>query len=615
MLDRRQLMFATGAAALAPLVAASAQTLPPATPPPSYASGEAARLYALMNEWMRRSLRRSPEFATNLGIDKGDNAAMKSHLSDYSLEQVRRDEAETLRRLQELKAIDRAKLSGQPAVHYDTLMFGQQLAADANARFDLAAGGPVYVYGFSQLSGSYQQTPDFLDNAHTIETAADAEAYLSRLNEWGRVLDQEIEVVRHDVNLGVIPPDFALDKALVQIKALQAHPAATSPLVLSVVRRTKEKNIPGDWQGRAGQIWTSRIQPALARQTALMTEMRARATHDAGIHKLKDGEALYAMSLKSANTTEMSADEIHRVGLDMLERLGAQADVLMRKQGYTTGTVGARYAAMAKDPKYLYPNTDAGKEKLLADLNAQMGVVMAKLPGYFSRLPKTPLEIKRVPPFIEAGAPGGYYNTGSLDGTRPGIYWINLRDTAEVPSWTLPTLTYHEGAPGHHLQLTLQQESEVPLLMKTVGYSAHAEGWGLYSEELAVEMGMYENDPAGHIGMLHDAAFRAARLVVDTGMHAKQWSRERSVKFMVDSIGDTETGAITEIERYAVWPGQATSYMVGKIKIMELRDRMRKAQGDKFDIKHFHDLVLLNGSMPLEVLERIIDDDLKATRA
>jgi uncharacterized protein (DUF885 family) len=615
MIDRRRVLLAGSALSFLPLAQVWAQTLPDQPTPEAYRTGEAAKLHALMNEWMRRSLRRSPEFATQLGVDKGENAEMKSHLSDYSLAQVRRDEAETLRRLQELKALDRSQLSGQPAVHYDTLMFGQQLSADAIARFDLAAGGPTYVYGLSQLGGSYQQTPDFLDNAHTIENAADAEAYLSRLNEWGRVLDQEIEVVRHDVNLGMIPPDFALDKALVQIKALQANTVETSPLVLSVVRRTREKNIPGDWQARAGQIWTSRIQPALARQTALLTEMRARAVHDAGIWRRPDGEALYAISLRNSNTTNMSADEIHRVGLDMLERLHAQADVLMKKQGYTQGTVGERYRAMAEDPKFHYPNTDEGKEKLLADLNKQMVVVTAKLPAYFSRLPKTPLEIKRVPKFIEAGAPGGYYNTGSLDGTRPGIYWINLRDTKETPSWTLPTLTYHEGAPGHHLQLSLQQESQVPLLMKTVGYSAHAEGWGLYSEELAVEMGMYENDPVGQIGMLHDAAFRAVRLVVDTGMHAKRWSREQAIKFYVDSIGDPEPAAITEIERYAVWPGQATSYMIGKIKIMELRDRMRRALGDRFDIKRFHDVVLLNGSMPLELLERLVDDDIKAQRA
>jgi uncharacterized protein (DUF885 family) len=382
-----------------------------------------------------------------------------------------------------------------------------------------------------------------------------------------------------------------------------------------VVRRTREKNIPGDWQARATSIYTDRVRPALDRQLALLTEMRGRARHDAGIWRIPEGEAFYALSVQAATTTDMTPDQIHQTGLDMVRELTARTDALMRRQGLTRGTVGERFRGMYTDPRFHYPNTDAGKNKLLADLNAQVEVIRAKLPQYFGALPKTPLEIKRVPPFIEAGAPGGYYNTGSLDGTRPGIYWINLRDTAENPTWTLPTLTYHEGLPGHHLQLTLQQESEVPMLMKVVGYGAYAEGWGLYSEELAVEMGMYENDPWGQIGMLHDALFRGVRLVVDSGMHHKRWSREQAVKYYVDTIGDQEASAVTEIERYAVWPGQATSYMVGKIKIMELRERARAALGPRFDIRRFHDTVLLNGSMPLSVLERVVDNWVQTQRA
>jgi uncharacterized protein (DUF885 family) len=620
MLDRRQLLLSSAAAGVAGLGAcATPQAAPEAVAAPSAApaaaTGEAARFHALMDEWMQRNLRRSPELVTSLGLDKGEWAASKGQLGDASLAQVRRDEAEAARRLGELRAINRAGLTGLDVIHYDTLLYGQEQNVAANQRFDLAAGGLIAPYGLTQLTGSYQQTPDFIDNQHTIETAADAEAYLSRLNEFARVLDQEIETTRHDVGLGVIPPDFALDKALVQMRALRDAAPDKSPLVQSVVRRTREKKIDGTWEARATRIYMDRIRPALDRQLALLTEMRGRATHDAGVWKIPDGEAFYAMSARAATTTDMTPDEIHRTGLDMVARLSAQADTLMKQEGLTRGTVGERYRAMFEDPKYRYPNTDAGKEKLLADLNGQVEVIRARLPQYFGQLPKTPLQIKRVPPFIEAGAPGGYYNTGSLDGTRPGIYWINLRDTAEVPSWTLPTLTYHEGLPGHHLQLTLQQESEVPMLMKIVGFGAYSEGWGLYSEELAVEMGMYEKDRPGHIGMLHDAAFRAARLVVDTGMHSKRWSREQAIKYMVDNIGDQEASAVTEIERYAVWPGQATSYMVGKIKILELRDRARKALGSRFDIRKFHDAVLLNGSMPLDVLENVVDAHIASRRA
>jgi uncharacterized protein (DUF885 family) len=613
MIRRRDLLASAAAtAALSPFGAALAQ----APKPTAAASPAAAKFHALMDEWMQRNLKRSPELVTSLGLDKGALADAKRHLSQADLAQVERDIAEGERRFKEIKTVDRKALTGSDAVHYDTLYYGQELQVEGNRRFPLKAGGIGYPYGLSQLSGSYQQTPDFLDNAHTIETAADCEAYLSRLDEWGsRYLDQEASVVRIDVNNGVVAPDFAMDKALVQMKALRDTPSDKTQLVQSVVRRAKEKNIPGDWEARASAIYTGKIQPALDRQLQLATEMRAKATHDAGVWKIKDGDAFYAMSLKSSTTTDMTPEEIHKTGLDMVASLSARADELMKKQGLTQGTVGERYRVMYEDAKYHYPNTDAGKEKLLADLNAQVQVISRKLPQYFGKLPKTPLQIKRVPPFIEAGAPGGYYNSGSLDGTRPGIYWINLRDTAEVPTWTLPTLTYHEGIPGHHLQLTLQQESDVPMLMKIVGYNAYAEGWALYAEQLAVEMGMYADNPLGEIGMLHDAIFRGVRLVVDSGMHYKRWSREQALKYYVDNIGDQEAGAITEIERYAVWPGQACSYMVGKIHILALRDRAKAALGPRFDLKQFHDAVLLNGSLPLTVLDKVVDNYIASQKA
>ena len=258
-------------------------------------------------------------------------------------------------------------------------------------------------------------------------------------------------------------------------------------------------------------------------------------------------------------------------------------------------------------PDSRYPNTDAGKEKLLRDLNQKVKAVTARLPEWFNTLPRAGLEIRRVPKYTEAGAPGGYYNTPALDGSRPGIYYINLRDTAEVPSWTLPTLTFHEGIPGHHLQLSIQQEVDVPLIRKLSFFSAYIEGWALYSEQLAVEMGMYKNDPYGHIGQLHDAMFRAVRLVVDTGLHSMKWSREKAVKYYVNTLGDQEASATTEVERYCVWPGQACSYMLGKLKILELRDKARQSLGPRFDIRKFHDAVLLNGAVPLSVLSTEVD--------
>jgi uncharacterized protein (DUF885 family) len=278
----------------------------------------------------------------------------------------------------------------------------------------------------------------------------------------------------------------------------------------------------------------------------------------------------------------------------------------MKAQGMTTGTVGQRLRAMYDDPKYHYPNTDAGKAQLLADLNGKVKVVQAKLPAWFKTLPKSTVEIKRVPPYVEAGQPQGYYQQGALDGSRPGAYYINLRDTAEIPSFFLPTLTYHEAIPGHHLQLSLQQEADLPLIRKVVWFSAYGEGWALYAEQLADEMGMYETDPLGRIGYLHDAMFRAVRLVVDTGMHQMRWSRETALAFFIDTLGDTDASAATEVERYCVWPGQACSYMVGKLTWLRLRARARAALGARFDIREFHDAGLLPGATPLTVLDGVI---------
>lgn len=601
MQNRRQLLASAAAFA----AAAAAPKLALAASP----TGEAAKMYALFDKAMAQAFRRSPELPTALGIDTGDLAWTKSELSDFSLTALAENKANTTRDLADLRALDRKQLKGMDAVNYDTVEFVLSVQDEANRRFQYGGQGVNSPYVVSQLTGAYQQMPDFLDTQHRIEAKDDADAYLARMEAFGRLLDQEADVVRHDVGLGVTPPDFVLDKTITQLKAFLAYEPEKAPLVASLVRRTKDKNIAGDWAGQAEGLYGDKVRPALARQLALLEELRPKAVHDAGCWRLPDGEAYYRLGLRNYTTADITPEEVHKTGLDLVRSLGAEADALMKKAGYTKGTVGERYRAMAEDPKQVYPNTDAGKEELLAKLNEQVKVVQGKLPQWFGQLPKAPLEIRRVPPATEAGAPGGYYFPPSLDGSRPGIYWINLRDTAEVPAWTLPTLTYHEGLPGHHLQLALNNEAgDLPLIRKVIGFSGYSEGWALYAEQLAVEMGMYDNDVLGHIGMIHDAMFRAVRLVVDSGMHFKRWSREEAVKYFVDNIGDAEASAITEVERYCVWPGQACSYMVGKITWMNARERARKALGRKFDIRKFHDAGLLAGGTPLTVLDQVIDN-------
>ncbi|WP_174301445.1 DUF885 family protein [Caulobacter sp. S45] len=568
------------------------------------AGAPSAQLNAVFDGIMKENLDRSPELATSLGLDMGARAGQKALLDDRSIAAWEGDKRRMAAQLARLKGVDRSTLGPQDRVNLDSLVYVAALNDQANRRFPYS-GGPYVV---SQLTGAYQGVPDFLDTQHSIETKADADDYLSRLSAFATALDQEDAAVRHDVALGVTPPDFILDKTLIQLRALRDTPPATSNMVQSVARRTHEKGFPGDYAGQATAIYTGKVQPALDRQIALATELRAKAVHDAGVARLPDGPDFYALSLKQWTTSDMPPAEIHQTGLDLVASHQSQLDSLMKSQGLTQGTVGERFRVLYNDPKYRYPNTDEGKVKLIADLNLKVAAVQAKLPAYFGTLPKARLDIRRVPKATEAGAPGGYYQPGDLAGTRPGAYYINLRDTAEVPSWTLPTLTFHEGIPGHHLQGSLAMEASLPLIRKTQWFSGYGEGWALYAENLAVEMGMYDSDPLGHIGQLHDSMFRAVRLVVDTGLHSQGWSREKAIRYYVDSLGDQDASATTEVERYCVWPGQACSYMLGKLDWLRQRERAKTALGPRFDIRKFHDAGLLAGAMPLAVLDTRIGE-------
>lgn len=604
MLNRRELLIGGAAAGLAPALPAFADQATPA------AVSESAKLRALFDAFVQQQLLRGPELATSLGLDKGDLAGLKRRLGERSPAAVARNAADTERRLEQLRSIDRAALPRADAVSYDTVLFTTEVRNEGDRNFNYGGGGSGEPYVLSQLSGSYREVPDFLDTKHRIDTVEDAEAYLARLDEFSRLMDEELELARHDAGVGVTPPDFAIDKALVQMRAFLATPPDRATLVQSVARRAGKKNLPGDWAGRAEAAYVGKILPALDRQAAYLAELRGSAVHSAGVGRLPKGADYYRVSLKESTTSTLSPDELHEQGLALVAEISAQIGALLDAQGVAGGAnVGRRLAALRADPKFLYDNTDAAKEKLVADLNEKVGAVRAKLPAYFGALPKAGVEIRRIPKEIEAGSPGGYYEPGSLDGARPGAYYINLRDTAELARWKLPTLTYHESIPGHHLQITLTNEMpDLPLIRKITWFSSYGEGWALYAEQLAVEMGMYDDDPLGRVGQLQAALFRAARLVVDTGLHARDWSRERAIAYFVDALGENESVATTEIERYCVWPGQACSYMVGKLTWLRLRDEAKRKLGAKFDLREFHDAGLLSGSVPLAVLERVIGD-------
>lgn len=613
MIDRRRLLaFTAAGAGLAATGCASMPTfsLPgmgkPAASPEATANAKAS-LKAYMDRVFEETLDQSPETVTAFGLDSGARAGAKSLLSLPTLAEEEKSRAFTRRTRAELANLDRASMDAQDGIWFDTIAANMDAVI---ATFDIpyGQGGWPAIYRVSQQGGAYQSTPDFLDNQHTIETAADADAYVSRVNMFADVLLNETERMKEDFARGVIPPDFILAKTLQQQAGILATTPAQSGMVASVVRRTGEKGLTGDWGARTERLLTERVYPALKAQNDALKAIQPRAGHDASVSRLPDGEQYYANSLHYITTTRLTADEIHRVGLDQIAELSARADVLLKAQGFTQGTVAQRIQALGSDPRYIYPNTDAGKAELIGKLNDQMAAMQARLPNAFGRLPKSTVEIKRVPPEIEAGASLGYYNSPSLDGSRPGIYWINLKDTADWPSWTLPTLTYHEATPGHHLQIALQQESDAaPMLMNLLFFSSYVEGWGLYAEQLADELGAYENDPLGQVGYLQSLMFRSARLVVDTGIHSKRWSREAGIRYMMDAYGDQEGAATSEVERYCGWPGQACAYKVGHNEWVRIREKAKRELGARFDIKGFHDTALAGGGVPLTVLERVID--------
>lgn len=598
MINRRDLLAtASAAAALSPFSAARSQ---PQTP-------EGAKLAVLLDAFFQEDLQRNPESATQLGLDTGANAVLKHRLSDESAAGIADARALTLDQQRRLKSIDRAALSSADKVSYDTIAYTRESSARVGA-FDFGGSnfGPS-PYVVSQLTGSYQNIPDFLDTKHKIETAEDADAYLDRLSAFAVQLDQNTERQKHDAALGVAPPDFLLDTTLVQLMATR-KPADQSLLVTSIARRAAAKNLGPRYARDAARIYEANIVPALERQIAQTKILRAGAVHDAGVGRLKDGADFYAAALRFSTTTAMSPDEIHRLGLEQAAEITARMDGLLKAQGLSQGAVAQRIAGLYKDPAQFFANTDDGKVQAIAYCNARLDAVRPRLPRMFKRLPPYQFEVRRVPPTTEAGAALAFSQGPALDGSRPGLVYFNLHDSAEWPKWSMPTVVFHEGLPGHQLEggLALSNKS-LPLIRKTGGFSGYAEGWGLYAEQLADELGMYDDDPLGRIGWLKGQLFRAGRMVVDTGIHHLGWSRERAIQYFVDLEADAPGLATREVERYCTQPGQACSYKIGHTVWTRARARAMAALGSRYDIKDFHEAGLGCGRVPLDVLDGVID--------
>jgi uncharacterized protein (DUF885 family) len=441
-----------------------------------------------------------------------------------------------------------------------------------------------------------------------VKSAGDAEAYLARLEAFPAALDANTATLKADAARGVLAPDFALDATLAQLARLRAPAGAESGLATSLSGRASTAGVAGDWNRRAAAIVEGQVYPALDRQIAALTALRPSATGDAGIWKIPDGEAFYAGALAFQTTTTKSPDEVHRLGLEQVADLSARLDVLLRSQGLAAGSVGERLTALSKRPDQLYANTDAGRAELIAALNVQTEDMRGRMPRVFATLPKSPVEVVRVPPDIQDGAPNGYATPPTLDGSRPGRFYINLKDTAEWPKFALPTLTYHEALPGHQWEGAIALEAKDSSILRRVGlgFAAYGEGWALYAEQLAGELGAYDDNPLGMIGFLQSMQFRAVRMVVDTGMHSKRWSRAKATDYMVETTGMPRARVQREIDRYCIWPGQACSYKIGHTEWVRLREEAKARAGSKFDIKLFHD-ILRQGGMPLVVLQSVVE--------
>ncbi|OYY91166.1 MAG: Tat pathway signal protein [Sphingomonas sp. 28-66-16] len=598
-MDRRNFLTATGTATA---LALTPGVLRAATAP---AEGDAA-LDALLNQIFDENLLDSPEIATQLGLDKGARAGLKSRLDDNSLAARTADLARAKKSIARIEAVDPATLSKAGKLNREVVLYSFKSRIVGSDRYGIDS--TIRPYRIFQQGGAYFSTPDFLNSTHTIQTTTDADAYLSRLEAFAVSLDQDSEVQLYDAARGFVAPDFSIDLTLGQMAALRAKPAAENSMVVSLERRTKAAGLTGDWAARATKIIDAKVYPALDRQIALVTSLPRRK--EAGEWALPQGEAIYADALKAATTTNFTPEEVHQLGLAQVAEISAELDTILKSQGMTKGSVGARLTAFNESPAQLYPDSAEGRAALIAGLNVGLKAMQAKLPRDFINPPSAPLEIRAVPVEIQDGASNGYYRLASLDGSRPAIYFINLKSVGDWPKYTLPSLTYHEGVPGHHLQLSIVAGLKTPLLRRLSFFSAYSEGWALYAEQLADELGGYAS-PVERAGYLQSFLFRAARLVVDTGIHAKRWTRDQATDYFVDVVGFARPRSQREIERYCTQAGQACSYKLGHISWTRARANAQKIMGDKFDIKQFHE-VLREGAVPLTILERLVEERARA---
>jgi uncharacterized protein (DUF885 family) len=534
-------------------------------------------------------------------------------LTDASMARGEAMNAKLERDYASLKSYDRETLDAEGRLSYDILDYflSQQVA---NERWQ------YHNFPVNQMFGVQSSLPDFMVQAHQVNSVKDARNYIARMRLFPVKFDQVLEGLKHRESIGVLPQRFVIDKVLDQMRDFVDDPPEQHLLYTNLSGKLDSLGEAVSTEEKAALLADARtavvenIKPAYDALIAYFEHLQTKVQGNHGAWSLPDGVAYYNDQIKVHTTTDMTADEIHAIGLAEVARIGAEMDAILRNESLVDGSIGARVKQINERPDQLFPDTDEGREQILAEYQRIIDEISAGLDLYFDVRPKAGVEVRRVPEFSEKTAPGAYYQSPAMDGSRPGVFYANLRNVKEMPRFTMRTLAYHEGVPGHHFQIAIMQElTGVPTFRRLLGFTAYSEGWALYTERLAWEAG-FQSNPLDNLGRLRDEMFRAVRLVVDTGMHAKRWTREQAIQYMLDNTGMAETDVVAEIERYLVNPGQALAYKVGMLKILELRERAKAALGDRFDIRAFHNQVLTNGAMPLAILERIIDDWIARTR-
>lgn len=506
-----------------------------------------------------------------------------------------------------LLAYDREKLSNEQKLSYDILKW----FLDDAVRRDRFM---YHDYIITQLQGVHMDLPDFMVNVHEIASKKDAENYISRISKFDTKFDQLLEQLILREEREIIPPRFAIEKALKQTQEFVKDSARYNILYTSFKEKTDSiKSLKEDersaLQQKALNEVNNTVYPSYRKLEKYLVNLIDKSTGVDGVWKLPNGGEWYAFQLRSNTTTDMSPEEVYQLGVSEVERIEKEMRTILSGIGIPdTGSVGSILTHFSKAPEFLYPDNEAGKEQCLKDYQTIINEIDNNMGDIFDIRPKIGVKVEAVPEFKQQGAPGAYYNPPSMDGTRPGIFYANMRSMAEIPKFGMRTLSYHEAIPGHHFQIAIQQElTGVPTFRKILPFTAYAEGWALYAERLAWEYG-FQKDPYSDLGRLQAEIFRAVRLVVDVGIHHKRWTREQAIDYMIEKTGMPEGDVVAEIERYIVWPGQACAYKVGQLKILQLRDYARKELGDKFNIKEFHNVVLKNGSMPLSILEEVVKE-------